>query len=188
MWRKSFSINLEACRLIANNFTIKWTPSQVFFASILSSPHAPPMFWLKIPPPPCFDLSPFYSEDISVFVTTFWSCRESGLIRRIRLTSKFMASQPGLQTIVIHILLNISLSKGNQTMKYGQLIEYNMRNTFLQKLCRKWGKETSSKPLLFFYKSLIRGKSKWSAAYFQYILIALNLPYNRNKLYKALDY
>ena len=46
--------------------------------------------------------SSFHSEHISVFVTTFWSCRENGLIRRIRLTSKFMASQPGLQTIVIH--------------------------------------------------------------------------------------
>ena len=45
-----------------------------------------------------------------------------------------MTSQPGLQTIAIHILPNISQSKGNQTMKYGQLIEYNKRNIFLQKL------------------------------------------------------
>ena len=42
-----------------------------------------------------------------------------------------MASQPGLQTISIHILPNISQSKGNQTMKFGQLIEYNKRNNFL---------------------------------------------------------
>ena len=27
---------------------------------------------------------------------------------------------------------NISRSKGNQTMKFGQLIEYNMRNIFLK--------------------------------------------------------
>ena len=33
-------------------------------------------------------------------------------------------SQPGLQTIAIHTLPNISQSKGNQTMKFGQ-IEYN---------------------------------------------------------------
>ena len=45
-----------------------------------------------------------------------------------------MTSQPGLQTIAIHILPNISQSKGNQTMKFGQLIEYNKRNIFLQKL------------------------------------------------------
>ena len=95
--------------------------------------------------------SSFHSVDISVFVTSFWSCRENGLIRRIRLTSKFMASQPGpsLETIVIHILLNIPKSKDNQTMKFGQLIEYNKRNIFLQKVCRKWGKKTSSKPLSF---------------------------------------
>ena len=43
-----------------------------------------------------------------------------------------MTSQPGLQTIAMHILPNISQSKGNQTMEFGQLIEYN-RNIFLQK-------------------------------------------------------
>ena len=32
------------------------------------------------------------------------------------------------------------------------------------------------------------GKSKWSAAWFYYILIALKLAYNRNKLLKTLDY
>ena len=48
-----------------------------------------------------------------------------------------MTSQPSLQTIAIHILPNISQSKGNQTTKFGQLIEYNNRNIFLQKLCPK---------------------------------------------------
>ena len=47
-----------------------------------------------------------------------------------------MTSQLGLQTIVIHIFPNISQSKGNQTMKIGQLIEYNKRDNFLQTLCR----------------------------------------------------
>ena len=32
---------------------------------------------------------------------------------------------------------NISQSKGNQTMKFGQLIEYNKEIIFFQKLCRK---------------------------------------------------
>ena len=44
-----------------------------------------------------------------------------------------MASQPGKQTIVIHILPNISRSKVNQTMKFGMLVEYNMRNIVLEK-------------------------------------------------------
>ena len=60
-----------------------------------------------------------------------------------------MTSQPGLQTIAIYILPNISQSKGNQPMKFGQLIEYNKRNIFLQKLCRKWGKKTTSTPFIF---------------------------------------
>ena len=32
-----------------------------------------------------------------------------------------MKSQPGKQTIAIHILPNVSRSKGNQTIKIGQL-------------------------------------------------------------------
>ena len=46
-----------------------------------------------------------------------------------------MASQPGQQTIVIHILTNISRSKCNQLMKFGQLIENNVRNIFSYTKC-----------------------------------------------------
>ena len=52
-----------------------------------------------------------------------------------------MTSQPGQQTIVIHIIPNISISKVNQTMKFGQIIEYNMRNIFLEKSYTKCGGE-----------------------------------------------
>ena len=44
-----------------------------------------------------------------------------------------MTSQPGEQIITSHMLPNISRSKGNQAIKFGQLIEYNKRNIFLQK-------------------------------------------------------
>ena len=37
-----------------------------------------------------------------------------------------------LIAIAIHILINISRGKGNQAMKYAQLIDYNMRNIFLK--------------------------------------------------------
>ena len=85
---------------------------------------------------------------------------------------------------------NISRSNGNHTIKPDQLIEYNKINIFLQKLCRTWDRNTSSRPsrLFIFQKCLIWGKNKWSAAYFQYISIALNLGYWENKLYKTLDY
>ena len=65
------------------------------------------------------------SQHIYVFALTFWSFRKSGLIRQIRLISNFMTSQPGYQTITMHILPNISRSKCNQTMKFDQLIQYN---------------------------------------------------------------
>ena len=48
-----------------------------------------------------------------------------------------MMSQPGSQTIAIHILPDIAQSKGNKTMRFGQLIEHKKRNIFLQKLCGK---------------------------------------------------
>ena len=57
-----------------------------------------------------------------------------------------MTSQPGKQTIAIHILPYISRSKDNQTVKFGQLIEYNMRNIFLEKSYTKCGGETIPRP------------------------------------------
>ena len=57
-----------------------------------------------------------------------------------------MTSQRGQQTIVVYILFNISRSKGNQTMKFGQLIECNMKNIFLETSCPKCGGKTSPRP------------------------------------------
>ena len=60
-----------------------------------------------------------------------------------------MTPQAGHQINTIHILHNISISKGNQTMKFGQLIEYNSKNIFLEKSFTKCGVEASPRP---FYK------------------------------------
>ena len=68
---------------------------------------------------------------LNIFVLTFWSCRKTTWLES--LISKFMTLQPGKQTIAIPILPNISRSKGNQTIKFGQLMKYNLRNNFLQK-------------------------------------------------------
>ena len=57
-----------------------------------------------------------------------------------------MKSQTGKQKTAIHILPNILRNKGNQTMKFGQLIEYNMRNIFLEKSYTKYGGETIPRP------------------------------------------
>ena len=56
--------------------------------------------------------------------------------------------------IAKHMLPNLSRSKCNQTMKFGQLIEYDMRNIFLEKLYTKSGGETNPR---LFSKNL-----KWS--------------------------
>ena len=53
-----------------------------------------------------------------------------------------MTSQPCYQTKAIHILPNISRGEGNQTIKFGQLIEYNKRNNFLEKSYSKCDGET----------------------------------------------
>ena len=45
--------------------------------------------------------------------------------------------------ITIYILSNISRSKGNQTMKFGQLIERSITNIFLEKSYTKRGGEIS---------------------------------------------
>ena len=59
-----------------------------------------------------------------------------------------MTSQSSSKTIVIHILPNISQSKGNQKMKFDQLIEHNKRNDFLQKVIQKMRlKDQSQNPL-----------------------------------------
>ena len=77
--------------------------------------------------------------------------QKNGLIRNVSLIPKFMTSQPGKKAIAVHILPNISRSKGNQRTKFGQLIEYNMKNIFLEILCTKRGGE--SIPRLFSKKS-----------------------------------
>ena len=75
--------------------------------------------------------------------------------------------QPGSQTVAMHILINISRSKNNQTIKYGKLIEYNMRNNFFEKSYTKCGGETILRP---FSK-----KSKLSISLNQWSKVLCNL-------------
>ena len=62
-----------------------------------------------------------------------------------------MTSQAGQQIVMINILSNNSRSKFNQTMKLFQLIEYKMRNIFLEKSYTECSGEASPRP---FYKNL----------------------------------
>ena len=72
-----------------------------------------------------------------------------------------MMSQPGKRTR--HILPNISRSKGNQTMKYGQVIGYNRINIFHAKNHAK--SETGRLvPGIFFLKKVLYEEKASSAA------------------------
>ena len=60
---------------------------------------------------------------------------------------KFMTSQLGKQTLVIHILPYISRITENQTMKFDQLIEYNIRSIFVGPSYPKCDGEAIPRPL-----------------------------------------
>ena len=50
-------------------------------------------------------------------------------------------------TTWLHILPNISAGRGNQAIKFSQLIEHNMRNIFVEKSYSKCSGETIPRPL-----------------------------------------
>ena len=91
-----------------------------------------------------------------------------------------MTSQTGQQIITINKLSNISRSKGNQAMRFNQLIEYNMKNIFLEKSYTKSAGEASPRPC---YK-----KSKLSLSLNQQseILLSLFLWYVQVEVYQKI--
>ena len=73
----------------------------------------------------------------------------------------------------MHILPNFSRSEGKQTMKFGQLIEYNMRNNFLEKSCPKYGGETGARP--FSEKLELKISLDWCKALYSLFLLYVQL-------------
>ena len=74
-----------------------------------------------------------------------------------------MTSQTGQQIITIHILPNNSRSKDSQTMKFGQKIEYNMRNVFREQSYTKCGGVAIARP--FFYEKCMIFAEKYFSSY-----------------------
>ena len=70
-----------------------------------------------------------------------------------------MTPHPGKQTVTLPILLNLSQSKGNQTLKFGQVMEYNQKIFFFLENHAENEAEASSRPLVSL-KRFIIGKSK----------------------------
>ena len=86
-------------------------------------------------------------------------CSSFGLLRTTWLEQKSEFQSLWRHSLVnkqlkINILPDISWSKGNQTMKFGQVKEYNKKNFFLQKSCRKGDRGTSSRSLSSFSKNI----------------------------------
>ena len=79
--------------------------------------------------------------EMLTFCPDFLVMQKNSFIGKLSLISKFQTSQAGYQVNKMHILPNISRSKGNQTIKFSELIKCNMRNNFQKKLCQKcWEK------------------------------------------------
>ena len=103
-----------------------------------------------------FMLIAIFVLEIFTFLPWLFGYVKIGMIKKLRLVSKFMSSQTGQQIIPIHILSNISRGKGNQEISFGQLIKHNIRNKFLQQSCRKWSSGTSARSLFFKKELYIR--------------------------------
>ena len=85
---------------------------------------------------------------LEIFKYLFWLFGHVGkqLDKNAKVNFKIRDVTSWVTTTAIHILPGISKIKGNQTMEFGQLIEYNMGNISLEKLCTKCGGETIPKP------------------------------------------
>ena len=110
------------------------------------------------------------------FCLDFLVMQQNGLIRKIRLLSNFMMSQPSEQAIVIHIMPNISRSKDNQ-MHFLMLRECNIRNIFLEISYRKCGGETTPTHFCEKLKLSIALDQQSKALYSLFLLYAKFLPH-----------
>ena len=95
-----------------------------------------------------------------------------------------MTLQLGKQVMAIHILPNISKSKGNQTIKFGQLIEYNLRNIFLEKSYTKYGGKTIPRPFSEKSKSSI-SLDQQSKVLYSLLLLNVQVEGYRNTLKRS---
>ena len=85
---------------------------------------------------------------------------------------KFIMLQLENQTIAVNILPNISRSKCNRTIKFAQLIEYNMENIFLKKSYTKCGGEIITIPFSNKLKLILSPDQQSKVLYSLFLLYA----------------
>ena len=85
---------------------------------------------------------------LSIFKFLYWVFGHVGkwLYQKDMVNFKIYDVTTWLKIIAVHILTNISRSKDNQAMESGHLIEYKLRNIFLEKLYTKCVGETITRP------------------------------------------
>ena len=98
-----------------------------------------------------FILQTLFVPAIFTFLPGLFGYIEKRFDKKAMLFSKFIMPRTVQLRITIHISPNISKSKGKQTMKFGQIIENNMVNIFLEKSYTKCVGEACSRP--FYEKS-----------------------------------
>ena len=74
------------------------------------------------------------SQDIKLFVTTFWSCRKKGLIRKIRSTSKLMTCHRNL----VYKRLQYKYCPTSHKVKVTRQWDLNVYCNCLYCMAKKW--------------------------------------------------
>ena len=86
------------------------------------------------------------SKLFKLFWPVFFGHAEKGLGKKPKVYFKIYDVMDCKQAITIYLLQKISRNNDNQTIKFGQLMEYNMRNIFSENSYQKYGGETISRP------------------------------------------
>ena len=98
-----------------------------------------------------------------------------------------MTLKIGKQIIKVYILPNISQSKDNQTIKFGQLIEYNIRNIFFKNRAENKAGRLVPDLFLCFKKFLYEVKASGHYLGFSIFWQFFTWTYNKNKPYECSD-
>ena len=84
-----------------------------------------------------FHLNPSFHFKVFKFCPDFFGHEGKRLDMKVKVSFKLMTSETRKQIITIHMLPKISRSIANLTMKFDQLIEFNVRNIFIEKSSKK---------------------------------------------------
>ena len=99
-----------------------------------------------------------------------------------------MTSQPGQQIITMHILSNISRSESNQIMNFGQFIFGQLTREIFFFKNHAENETRPSRSLWVFKKTLYEVNASGLQLSFNIFWYSSAWTYNKNKLYKTLEY